>query len=174
MKVTFARYHSFKDKEGVTHTMATQLYQVGVYAIVDSNPAMQLSLTPKQVVNIQNKLRRDEKSGIITDLIFGGEMTVTDQNGYWEDETIVRLKELERLEGVFIEVGKEYVTNRKAKCGEKYKLTVVEIENDNNNPSTSQVKFSLSPLSDVLKSMEVGKNLYQCTVGLFQRTIVVI
>lgn len=173
MKVTYHQSHSYKDKEGVKHQLITQLYKVGIYAIMDNNPAMQFNLTPKELVKIEGKLRKDEEQGLISELQFGAEITVTDQNGVWEDTTDVLLKKLEKYDEVFIQEGKEYDTRQKVKGSkETYKLTVVKIENKENNPIESTVQFTISPQSDVLKKLEISENLYQSNVGIFQSTIV--
>jgi len=75
--------HSFKFK-GKEHTMLSQQYKVGVYVIYDNNPGQQGNVKPSALSNLQNKLRRDEKSGKITDLVFGPQITVCDDSGLWE------------------------------------------------------------------------------------------
>lgn len=84
-KYTYHTSHSYKDGDGNQVTFQTQLYQVGVYAIVNDDPAMQLNLTPGVIVSMEKKLKKQERNGKITDLVFGSEITVSDETGFWEE-----------------------------------------------------------------------------------------
>lgn len=69
---------------GKHQSFVTQLYQVGVYCIVNNDPAQQCSLTPKDMAKFARGLRKDQESGKITDLQFGREIIVsTDTGGLW-------------------------------------------------------------------------------------------
>ena len=64
---------------------STQLYQIGVYAILNGN-ARQLNLTPADIVKIESNLRKSEKEGQITNLVFGVSITVIeDENGLYKE-----------------------------------------------------------------------------------------
>lgn len=90
MKTTTWKYHvshSFVLVESKTKiTLATQLYQIGTYAIVNNDPSMQLSMTPAELSKLEKKLKKDEAAGIISELKFGREITVTKNNdGFFEE-----------------------------------------------------------------------------------------
>lgn len=84
-KWTYHMTHSFKDKDGKQVEFVSQLYQVGVYAIINNDPAMQLNITPSAIVKIEQKLLRQQKNGEITDLVFGSKITVSDVTGLFEE-----------------------------------------------------------------------------------------
>jgi hypothetical protein len=71
--------HSYKNKDGKEVTFNTQLYQVGVYGII--NPGIQTCMMPKDIVSAEKKLLRAKQKGEITDLVFGPEITVSDDTG---------------------------------------------------------------------------------------------
>jgi hypothetical protein len=77
--------HSFKDKGKETKGI-TQLYQIGVYMIVDNNPRLQFNITPNQMVSMERRLKKAFKEGEITDLEFGREITVIEnEEGFYEE-----------------------------------------------------------------------------------------
>ena len=82
---TYHVSHCFVERDKKMEMM-TQLYQIGVYAIVNNNPALQLSLLPKDVVNIEKELKKGIASGKISDLIFGREISVYEENGMWKEK----------------------------------------------------------------------------------------
>lgn len=84
---TYHTSHSFKDKEGNEHRFVTQLYAVGIYGILNGDPAMQGTYTPSQIVNIEKKQREAVQRLEITDLQFGRKIKVTDASGLWEEVT---------------------------------------------------------------------------------------
>ena len=63
----------------------TQLYQIGVYAIVNNDPSQQFNLKPQDMVKIEKMLQRDLEEGIIKDLEYGREIVVSDETGFWEE-----------------------------------------------------------------------------------------
>ncbi len=63
--------------------MITQLYQIGVYAIVNNNPKYQFSFNPKDIVKLEKRLQKDYDNGKIKDLIFGVPITVTTEDGLY-------------------------------------------------------------------------------------------
>jgi hypothetical protein len=81
---TYHTSHSFKDAKGKQVTMLTQLYTIGVYAIVNGDPAMQMNLRPKDMVKIEKQLKMLEQIGEITELQFGSPITVSDIKGLFE------------------------------------------------------------------------------------------
>lgn len=83
-KIKYHVTHSFVEVEtDVKHSFITQLYQVGVYGILDNNPSYQFNLTPQQIVKIEKRLKKQLENGEIKDLEFGREITVTDESGFW-------------------------------------------------------------------------------------------
>lgn len=83
-KYTYHKTHSYKDK-GERVSFISQLYKIGVYGIVNGDPAMQMNLTPSQIVRLEKKLKQAQEKGEITDLEFGESITVTDKSGLWEE-----------------------------------------------------------------------------------------
>jgi hypothetical protein len=63
----------------------TQLYKIGVYGILNSDPAMQVSFTPSNMVKIEKTLHKDLCEGVIKDLEFGREIVVSDETGFYEE-----------------------------------------------------------------------------------------
>ena len=70
-------------KNGESVVVLTQLYQVGVYCIVNDNT--QFGFDPIQLVNLEKSLKLAEKKGEIANLEFGRAITVTDESGFWEE-----------------------------------------------------------------------------------------
>jgi len=77
--------HSFTDIESNKKvSMATQLYQVGVYGIINNDPALQMSIKPSDMVKIERNLNKQLREGKISDLEFGREIIVEDNGLYNE------------------------------------------------------------------------------------------
>lgn len=77
--------HSYKIKGKETKGI-TQLYQIGVYLIVNNNPQRQFNFTPNQMVTTERRLKKAFKEGEITDLEFGREITVIkNESGFFEE-----------------------------------------------------------------------------------------
>ena len=77
--------HSFKDKGKETKGI-TQLYQIGVYMIIDNNPRLQFNITPNQMVSMERRLKKAFEKGEISDLEFGREITVIEnEEGFYEE-----------------------------------------------------------------------------------------
>lgn len=86
MKWTYHESHKYKDsKTNKEFQMITQLYKVGVYTIVNGDPAWQTSMTPNQIVKIEKHLKKMEEKGDIKDLEFGISITVSDDSGFYEE-----------------------------------------------------------------------------------------
>jgi hypothetical protein len=83
--ITYHKSHSFVDNNGNTISFATQLYQIGVYVIINNNPTMQGNFNPKQIVKIEKELNRQKENGEITELNFGTPITVAEVDGFWEE-----------------------------------------------------------------------------------------
>jgi len=85
---TYHVSHKFtQTSSGKKVSVLTQLYKTGVYAIVNNDPAMQLSLEPKALVKIETGLKKDFAAGKIKDLEFGRAITVSNETGYFEEVT---------------------------------------------------------------------------------------
>lgn len=77
--------HSFVIVDGeVKIQMLTQLYQIGVYGIINGRSELQRSYVPKDLVAIEKVLQKDLENGEIKDLEFGRPITVTtDDDGFF-------------------------------------------------------------------------------------------
>lgn len=84
---TYHTSHSFTDEQGQKMSAQTQLYQVGVYMIVNGDPALQFNIEPKAIVKMEKSLTKDAAAGKITDLTWGPEITVSDETGFFEEVT---------------------------------------------------------------------------------------
>jgi hypothetical protein len=83
---TYHTSHSFVEKDKKMD-MLTQLYKVGVYAIVNSDPALQLNLTPKDMVSIERRLNKGVILNEISDLKFGRAISVYEnEEGFWTEK----------------------------------------------------------------------------------------
>lgn len=70
-------------KTDIKHTVATNLFQIGIYIIFDNNPKYQGTTTPQLMQKFIKDLQRDLQSNIIKDLVLGREISVTkDDNGF--------------------------------------------------------------------------------------------
>ena len=66
----------------------TQLYKVGIYcAMYTAGERMphQMNFQGKDIVKFINQLKKLEAEGIITDLVFDHETTISDATGFWEE-----------------------------------------------------------------------------------------
>ena len=73
-----------KEHGDVKESLMTQLYQIGVYGIWNGNSSEQGSYTPNQLVTLVKKLNKAAAAGEIKDLVFGREITVTeDEKGFF-------------------------------------------------------------------------------------------
>lgn len=78
--------HSFKGSDGKKYSGLTQLYQIGVYMIADNNPRLQFNITPNQMVSMERRLEKSFEKGEISDLEFGREITVIEnEEGFYEE-----------------------------------------------------------------------------------------
>ena len=84
MKVTYHKQHRYTDPEGKQVELNTQLYKIGVYGIINADPALQFNLEPSQLAELEEKLIKDEESGEIKDLELNYEVTVDDSTGFWK------------------------------------------------------------------------------------------
>jgi hypothetical protein len=83
---TYHKTHSFVDtKTGITMTFATQLYQIGVYGILNNNSNLQSCYEPKQIVKAEKNFIKLQKDGLIKDLVFGTPITVAEVDGFWKE-----------------------------------------------------------------------------------------
>lgn len=85
IKYTYHTSHNYTEN-GISINAITQLYQIGVYMIVNGDPALQFNFTPNQIIRFEKKLLKAEKEGKIKDLQFGTEITVVkDENGFYKE-----------------------------------------------------------------------------------------
>jgi hypothetical protein len=64
----------------------TQLYQTGVYIIINGESGMQYNMTPKNLQKIDKDLIKAEEKGEITNLIFGRKISVIeDENNLFKE-----------------------------------------------------------------------------------------
>lgn len=83
---TYHISHSFVEKDKKMDMM-TQLYKVGVYTIINSDPALQLNLTPKDIVSIEKRLNKGVAAKEISDLKFGRSISVYENGeGFWTEK----------------------------------------------------------------------------------------
>ena len=83
------KYHtslSFTDSHnGSKHSFQTQLYQIGVYGIWDNDSGGQGGWVPSGIVRMEKQLKKLQDEGKIKDLVFGREIVVSDETGFWEE-----------------------------------------------------------------------------------------
>ena len=84
-KYTYHKFHSFVNGEGETISCQTQLYQIGIYGIINNNPSLQFGGLPKHLVKIEKYLKKKFDNGEISYLKLIGEITVSDESGFWEE-----------------------------------------------------------------------------------------
>ena len=84
-KITYHKSHSFVDKDGEAHTFVTQLYEVGVYGILDNNPRWQGHFTPNQIKKMEKNLQKEKNAGNIQSFELGIPITVSDESGFWKE-----------------------------------------------------------------------------------------
>ena len=79
--------HSYYHKESNEKIhFLTQLYQIGIYGIVNNDPALQGSFSPNKIVQIEKHVKKELEEGNISDLEFGREIIVRkDKDGFWEE-----------------------------------------------------------------------------------------
>ena len=83
---TYHKSLSFIDVEsGQKQSFATQLYQIGVYGIMNNNPSLQGNFEPKYLVKTEANFKKLQEAGVIKDLVFGTPITVAQINGLWKE-----------------------------------------------------------------------------------------
>jgi len=70
-------------ESGTKHVMASQLYQIGVYVILDNNSAQQFGCKPSNMVKAEKQLNADLALGLISDVTFGREIKVSEIDGFY-------------------------------------------------------------------------------------------
>ena len=68
---------------GKEHNMLSQLYQMGVYVILDGSPSQQYNVTPDQMVSSEKSIVKAEKEGKINNLVLNNKITVQEVDGFW-------------------------------------------------------------------------------------------
>lgn len=84
-KYTYFKFISFVDKNNVTHSLQTQLYQIGIYGIWNNNPSLQTAYSPKELSKICKNIKKEELAGNLTDAKLIDEITVQEINGLWKE-----------------------------------------------------------------------------------------
>lgn len=86
MKIyTYHASHSYTTSEGKEVQFYTQLYNIGIYGIVNNDPGMQAGFEPLDIVKIEKRLNKEFSEGTIKGLKFGREIKVSDASGFWEE-----------------------------------------------------------------------------------------
>ena len=68
MEVTYHGHHSYVTDEGQKISFSSQLYQIGVYGIINNDPAQQGNFTPMQLKAAEKKLAKALDKGDIESL----------------------------------------------------------------------------------------------------------
>ena len=84
-KVTYHKSHTFITNDDKEHTFVTQLYQTGIYGIVNNDPGRQGNFTPQAIVKLEKNLEKAVKDKKIKSFELGIPITVTDKSGFWEE-----------------------------------------------------------------------------------------
>ena len=84
-KVTYHKSHKVVTNEGAEHTFVTQLYQTGVYGILNNDPSMQGNYTPAQIRKMEKSIQKDVDEGKLKSVELGVPITVTEKSGFWEE-----------------------------------------------------------------------------------------
>jgi hypothetical protein len=90
----YSPHHSFTGHEGdkvFPTSMQSQLYKTGLYVIINNDARLQFNYTPEGMMKAEKDIRKREKAGTVTDLVFSSPIRVTtDDDGFFiqiEDET---------------------------------------------------------------------------------------
>lgn len=162
MKVSYHTYHSFKDKNGNECSMASQLYMTGIYVIYNNNSALQGSSTPQKIRKLQNKLRKDEQAGLISDLHFGRETMVSNDGGAW--------KEVVDPKTIYVEQGKTYDC-KSSVTGNTYHFTIIDLQVSDERQDC-YLTFTSEPKCEELSIPKNGDNTFKTNLFSFQDTII--
>lgn len=86
-KKTWTYYRSGKMllKDGTATSFATQLYQIGVYLIIDNNSALQGGTHPKNMERLVKDWEKKKEEGAT--ILWGSSITVTEEDGFFEEVT---------------------------------------------------------------------------------------
>ncbi len=83
-EVTYHKWHKVITNNNVEIKLQTQLYQIGVYTIINNNPSMQGNYSPNQLKKLEKKLQKQVDKGELKSLELGDPITVTNKSGFWE------------------------------------------------------------------------------------------
>ena len=84
---TYHASHSFIGSNNTKVEILTQLYKIGLYVIINADPAMQIGFDPDCMVKLEKDLKRQEKEGRITNLVFGRAISAyKDEEGFWTEK----------------------------------------------------------------------------------------
>lgn len=81
--VKYHKSHSFVDLEGKTNNFFTQLYNIGVYGILNNDPSTQGNWSPQEIRKMEKELVKAKEKEQIKDFELGIPITVTDESGLW-------------------------------------------------------------------------------------------
>ena len=81
MKYTYHKAHKYTTLDNEEVRFISQLYEIGIYAIINDDSSLQFGLGIKDVVRMEKKLNKSFKEGKIKDLEFYSPITVTDKDG---------------------------------------------------------------------------------------------
>ena len=72
--------------DGAIDNIITQLYQMGVYVIINNDPEMQFITSPEEIIYLEQKLKGNLESGEIKNIVFGRLIKVReDDNGLYQE-----------------------------------------------------------------------------------------
>ena len=84
---TYHKWHKYESEEHGIISFITQLYQIGVYGIINNNSSLQGNFKPQQIIKMEKRLNKDLKKGVITNLTFGKPITVIEEDGLYKQIT---------------------------------------------------------------------------------------
>lgn len=85
-KYKYHTSHSYVGIEGKEIKVLTQLYQIGVYYIINNDSSLQGTGSPQQMVKMEKSLKTAQEKGEISNLEFGRQIVVQkDQDGFWKE-----------------------------------------------------------------------------------------
>lgn len=85
MKATYHKTHSYISKQGLRVTFISQLYDIGIYFIINNDPQTQRVISPNGLEKIEKRLKKEEEKGEIKDLELKLPITVTNESGLWKE-----------------------------------------------------------------------------------------
>jgi hypothetical protein len=65
---------------------ATNLYQTGVYLIINDKPKLQFNLTPQDMQDTYEAMLEDEEAGHLSDIKWGRKIVVIKEKGFYKEK----------------------------------------------------------------------------------------